>query len=333
MNIEKLPSGSYRATIMYDGKRYRRTFDHKPTQKEVLSALSEEMNERRSKTGLTFEEAAKKYCDSKKNTLSPKTYREYVLQYKRLPEWFRKMSIDNIEQIDINKLISDLGGGEKPKSPKSIRNYHGFISAVLRTFRPNIIIRSSLPQKLKKEPYIPSVSEVNLLLKHLKGTEFEIPVILGCYGMRRSEICALTPDDIDGNIVHINKALVLNVDNQWVVKYTKTTQSTRDIIIPQDIADKIKEQGYVYKGYPNSISKHLSNLEEKLGMEHFTIHKLRHYFASRMSAIGIPEVDILAMGGWETDHVMKSVYRHSMIDKEKDAKQKASDKLAKELFN
>lgn len=333
MNIEKLPSGSYRATIMYDGKRYRRTFDHKPTQKEVLSALSDEMNEKRSKTGLTFEEAAKKYCDSKKNTLSPKTYREYVLQYKRFPDWFLAKLVDEIEQIDLNKLISDMGGGDKPNSPKTISNAHGFVSSVLRTFRPNMVINTPLPQKRKIDPYIPSVDEVKLMLEHLNGTDFEIPFILGCYGMRRSEICALTPDDIEGNIVHINKALVQKDDNSWVIKSTKTTQSTRDIIIPQDVADKIRDKGYVYNGFPHSISRHLSTLETKLGIQHFSMHKLRHYFASRMSAMGIPDVDILAMGGWETDHVMKTIYRHSMIDKEKDAKKNASDKLAKELFN
>lgn len=333
MTIEKLPSGSYRATVMFKGKRYRRTFDHKPTQKEVLQSLSDEMQDKPEKTGLTFKEASEKYCDSKKNTLSPKTHREYVLQYKRLPNWFLDMPVDDISQIHINKLINDMGGGDKPKSPKSISNAHGFVSAVLRTFRPNMIIHTSLPQKRKNDPYIPSVDEVKMMLEHLKGTEFEIPFILGCYGMRRSEICALKPEDIEGTTVHINKALVQNENNEWVVKSTKTTHSTRDIIIPQDIADKIKEKGYVYNGFPHSISKHLTVLEAKLGIEHFSMHKLRHYFASRMSALGVPDVDILAMGGWETDHVMKTVYRHSMIGKEKDAKKLASDKLSRELFN
>ena len=171
------------------------------------------------------------------------------------------------------------------------------------------------------------------MLQHLYGTEFEIPFILGCYGMRRSEICALTINDIEGNVVHITKALVQDKDNKWVVKSTKTTQSTRDIIIPSETADKIRAQGYVYKGFPNSISRHMSKLEKDLGTEHFSMHKLRHYFASRMSALGIPEADILKMGGWNSDHVMKSVYRHSMIDKERDAKQEIANKLSQELFD
>ena len=61
-------------------------------------------------------------------------------------------------------------------------------------------------------------------------------------------------------------------------------------------------------------------------------NKLRHYFASEMSALGVPEADILRLGGWETDHVMKSVYRHSMIDKEEQAKREASRKFQNALY-
>ena len=58
---------------------------------------------------------------------------------------------------------------------------------------------------------------------------------------------------------------------------------------------------------------------------------MRHYFASKLSSMGVPEADILALGGWETDNIMKSVYRHSMMkDKQKS---EISDKLSKELFS
>jgi len=331
MTIEKLPSGSYRATIMQDGKRYRRTFDHKPTQKEVLKALSAEMEEEgtHARSGLTFETAAVKYCESKRNVLSPKTYREYMMQYKRLPEWFRLMSLESVDQIALNKLVDELTAD---KAPKTVKNIHGMVSVVLRTYRPNLAIHTALPQAIKSEPYIPSTEEVKLLLEHLKGTEFEIPFILGCYGMRRSEICALTPEDINGTTVHITKALVQNAQNEWIVKQTKTVDSTRDIIIPQSVADMIRSKGYVYKGFPHSISKHLNALEKKLDIPHFSMHKLRHYFASQMSALGISDADIMALGGWSTDHVMKTVYRHAMIDKTQKAKQEASDKLTQTLF-
>lgn len=51
-----------------------------------------------------------------------------------------------------------------------------------------------------------------------------------------------------------------------------------------------------------------------------------------MSAMNIPEEDILKFGGWETDLVMKKVYRHAMEDKNKNAQREAAAKLGKSLF-
>lgn len=190
-----------------------------------------------------------------------------------------------------------------------------------------------MPQKVKNEPYTPSQGDIKQILQEVQGTPYEVPITLVCYGMRRSEICALQPSDINGDMVHINKALVLDENKNWVVKTTKTTESTRDIIIPIEAAEKIKKQGYVYKGHPGCINTHLERAERKLRIPHFSLHKLRHYFASEMSALGVPEADILKMGGWETDHVMKSVYRHSMIEKEEKAKREVAEKFQKTIFS
>ena len=38
----------------------------------------------------------------------------------------------------------------------------------------------------------------------------------------------------------------------------------------------------------------------------FSLHKLRHYLASKMSALNVPEADIMRIGGWETDHLFYS---------------------------
>lgn len=187
-----------------------------------------------------------------------------------------------------------------------------------------------MPQKVKSEPYIPSDKDVKRLLEFSKGTPYEIPIVLACYGLRRSEICALTLDDIQGDIVKITKAKVQNEKREWV---TKTTASTREVIIPMEIADKIREKGFIYKGTPGRITAYLHSSQDKLGIPRFSIHKLRHYFASKMSALNIPDADIMKMGGWETDYIMKSVYRHSTMDKEENAKREASEKLRNAIFS
>lgn len=231
--------------------------------------------------------------------------------------------------MDIQKKVNRLS---EAHSPKTVRNYHGFISAVLGTFRPEMKIYTTLPQKIKNEPYIPSDEDIKRILEYARDTEYEIPIMLACYGLRRSEICALTVSDLDGDVLHINKAKVFG-DDGWVEKGTKTTSSTRDIIIPAAIADKIRERGYIYKGHPNSISEYLAAAEEKLGVPKFTMHKLRHYFASKMSVLNVPEADIMRLGGWESDHVMKAVYRHSMMEKDETAKREASNRPGDVLFS
>lgn len=325
MKIEKLPSGSYRVRKMYKGKVYAVTFECKPTQKEAMIAISDLLESITEKhTSMTFARAAEQYIESKRNVLSPSTIRGYRGIMRQFPEAFLEKNLYDITALDVQAEINRMA---QDHSPKTVRNHHGFISSILGTFRPNLKLSTTLPQKRKNEPYIPSAEDVRKILSYAKDTSFEVPLILACYGMRRSEICALTVDDIDGDIVHITKGLVQDDRKQWIVKTTKTTSSTRDIIIPMDVANKIRAQGYVFNGYPGKITEYLLSVQRKLSIPPFSIHKLRHYFASQMSALGVPEADILRLGGWESDEIMKSVYRHSMLDKEENAKRAAAEKL------
>lgn len=332
MKIEKLPSGSYRIRKMYKGKTHTVVFSYKPTQKEAMQAMAAELDkvQHGRHDELTFKAASEKYIESKKNILSPSTIRGYSGIVRQISNAFLDNNIYDITTLDVQSEMNRIAGY---CSPKTVRNHHGFISAVLGAFRPDLKLNTTLPQKVKRDPYIPSDDDVKKILGYAKGTEYEIPIILACYGMRRSEICALTPDDINGDIVSITKAKVQDENLEWVIKTTKTTASTRDIVIPMEIADKIRAKGYVYNGHPGEITKFLAASQKKLGIPLFSIHKLRHYFASKMSAMNIPEEDILRSGGWETAYVMKGVYRHAMEDKNKDAQRAAASKLGNVLFS
>lgn len=331
MKIEKLPSGSYRIRKMYKGKMHTVIFDCKPTQKEAMQAMASELDKVQEKhSSMTFKAACDQYIEAKRNILSPSTIRGYHTIIRQIPDAFLSENVHDITALDVQTEVNRIS---KKCSPKTVRNHHGFISAVLGTFRPNLKLNTTLPQKVKNEPYTPSQEDVKRILAAIKDTPYEIPIILACYGMRRSEICALTLEDIDGDIIQINKAKVPNENRDWTIKNTKTFSSTRRIIIPTIISEKIQKRGYIYNGNPDSITRFLSKVERELNIPHFSLHKLRHYFASEMSALGIPEADILQLGGWETDYIMKSVYRHSMMEKEEKAKRNASEKLQEALFS
>lgn len=331
MTIDKLPSGNYRVRQMVNGKLFSVIFQYKPTKKEAEDALRRKIVSagERLNGKMTVLECCIAYCEMKRNVLSPSTIRQYTSFTRILPQWFLETMVDDVTQVEINKFVNEYAATH---SPKSVSNAHGFVSAVLGTFRPSLHIYTTLPQKRKTEPYTPSDDDVRRILEELRGTMFYVPIVLAAFGLRRGEILALTPADVEPDgTVHIRKAMVQNENKTWLVKSTKTTASDRDIIIPKDIADLIHEQGYVYNGAPNSIVVKLETTEKKLGIPHFSLHKLRHYFASKMLTI----TDIKtaqALGGWKNDDVLRTIYAHSMEAEKQKAKKAAVDKLGSAIL-
>lgn len=322
MRIEKLPSGSYRIRKTYKGKTYTVVTDYKPTQKEAMQLMTAELDKiQTAKKRMTFATAGERYMEMKSNVLSPSTARGYASILRNLPESFREMLISDIDSVEVQKVINEY---TKTHSPKSVSNAHGFISAVLAAFCPNTIINTTLPQKRKKKLYIPTDEDVTRILEYSKGSKFEIALILATFGLRRSEICALTLDDLNGNTLTIDKAMVQGADKEWIVKTTKTEAGTREIYLPDSVANLIRDRGEIYKGYPNSIVCYLNKVQKKLDIPKFSLHKLRHYYASMSHTIGIPDSYIMASGGWKTDVALKQFYRHALDDKKDDMQKQAA---------
>ena len=326
MKVEKLPSGSYRVRKQINKKNVQVTFDHKPTESEIIAELSKHMT--LPVCDLTFTAAATDYIRMKKNVLSPSTIRSYNMLAKGLSSEFSDKKIENITQVDVQREINRIAADH---SAKTVYNYHGFISAVLTTFLPNTVLHTTLPPKRQNDPYIPSAEDVRKIIEYSKEKshgDFYVPIMLACYGLRRSEICALTPDKINGNIITIDSAVVRNENNEWVKKdMPKTASSIRQIPVSQEIIDRIMAQGYVFNHHPNEITNFLAIACNKLGIPRFSVHKLRHYFCSQLSANNVDPETILYFGGWKTDYVMKKTYRHAVLEKKQDLEKKLNSVL------
>ena len=242
------------------------------------------------------------------------------------------LKANEVTQDSIQKCVNELA---KTKAPKTVRSLHGFISAVIGNYNPHLKLNTTLPQKIKKDVYIPSAEEVKKILEYTLKVNpmFYVPLALASScGMRRSEILALKLSDIHDGEVYIHSALVENESNEWVEKTTKTYSSTRTVPIKPDLEAYIKNQGYVYKGGAESIANFLKRAERVLGIKEFSLHKLRHFFASQLLSNGVPMKDVMLLGGWETDTTLKEVYAHAMNAKTKEGKQRISEELWKSIF-
>ena len=318
MTIEQ-HGNKWRIRQQHNHKLYMITLDHKPTKVESMQLLADKFAHGIPRADMTFEDAAKAYIASKDNILSPSTKRGYLGVLKGIPEPFKMAHIGTITSMVVQTTINDVSG---LKTAKTVRNYASFIMAVLKSV--DVDVKSpQLPQKVKKPVYIPTEDDVRQIFAVSAGTRYEIPFALAALGLRLSEICALTPADLEGCRLRIDKAKVPNEHGEYVIKTTKTTDSTRDIILPQELVDKIKEQGF-YEGDPQMITKTLHKLQRRLGIPSFSVHKLRHFFASYMHSKGYTDKQIQEMGGWKTDNIMKTVYQHAM-DMEQAKERAASD--------
>lgn len=313
---KKLPSGKWRTQIYIGkdetGKRLYKSFTASTRrQSELMAAEYAASNHGTPIADLTLGQAMDRYIESK-SLLSPST----ILGYKSLKRIYfnriKPVKLRDLTQEMIQTEISELAEGH---SPKTVRNAHGFLAAVLDMYLPDFKISTSLPRKEDKQRSIPTEEEFKTFLKSIQGKPIEIPVLLAASGsLRRSEIAALTDEDILDIGVRVNKAMVRGDDNQWHIKKPKTAASNRVAPLPPAIIRKLKQEKMGQMN-PAQISRAFDKAIAEAGIPQFSFHALRHYYASVLHAEGVPDKYIMQFGGWKTDTVLKSVYQHAMRDR------------------
>lgn len=313
---KKLKSGNWRVQVFdyvdENKKKHYKSFTA-PTKKEAEYMASEYVFTRRESTyeDMSLKEAYEAYIKSKSAVLSPATIAGYE-RYKKL--YFTKLMPMKLSKITPRLIQTAVNELSAECSPKTVRNAHGLLSAVIKAYYPYIELNTTLPQKIKPDYIIPTTAEVNKLLS-VANARIRVPILLASVGgLRRSEICALTHDDFTDLGVNINKAVVYDKDKKSVTKTTKTIAGTRFVPLPKNVIEECKNWEY-FGCSPASISDGFAKCVEKAEIPKISIHKLRHYFASELHAKGIPDQYIAEIGGWETIAVLQEIYQHTMRDK------------------
>ncbi len=333
---KKLKSGKYRCLVFdytdENGKRHYKSFTAVTKKEAEYLATTYKIdnnNKNQNNLNTTLKEAMQNYCDMKSNVLSPTT----LVNYKRLIN----NAYENYLSLPINKFNAELvqkwvNKYSIDRSPKTVRNAYGFLYVVLKAYYPNLHISVTLPQKIKPRLYVPTDADIKAIIRYYEEYDKDmlIAVYLAAFGtLRRSEICGLTADDIDGNILHINKALVYTDNKEWIVKTTKTTSSIRDVDMPDNVIKSLPTSGKLVNLNPSQITHRFSRTLKTLNIQSFRFHDLRHYAASMMHALGIPDVYIMQRGGWSSDNTLKQIYRGVMDD----YKEKFTNKVFEHLEN
>ncbi len=315
---KKLPSGNWRvlANKTVDGKTVRKSFTHEnKRQAEHMAAEWLTKLDAMNPENITLSEAFERYISSKEKILSPNTVRVYLGITRA---HFKGIMHKKIMSLTMEDFQREINISAADSSPKTIRNINGLLSAVLKMFRPDFNLNTSLPQKEPAKLYVPDDNDIKKIMTAVKGTEMEIPILLAAFGpMRRGEICALTSDDINENTVSVTKAVALDKNGKTVIKPPKNLSSYRTIEFPDFVIEKLKGiEGKITNISPAHISRRFKVILKNNNIPDFRFHDLRHYNVSILHAMNVPDKYIMARGGWRTNATMNNVYNHVLKNKQ-----------------
>lgn len=320
MKARKLPSGSWRAELIVgyeirDGKRkaIRKSFTARTKRDAERLALNWK-NDAATCENMFVIDAIDRYIQLKESALSPSTIRGYRSLTKNMYDSIGAEKLASLDAVRIQLWISEL----VPKySAKSVKNAFQLLSAALKMFRPNFSPVVSLPQAKQDRYNLPDNDQIDQLITYAqehKLHELYIALMLGRYcGMRRSEICAITSDDIRDGMLTISKAVVKDDWNVWHTKAPKTQSSVRRIPLPPAVLEAVAGiEGPIITCSPDALLGRFYRAIKYSKVEPFSFHGLRHAFASNAMLAGVPDVYIEAMGGWRHGStVLKTVYQNA----------------------
>lgn len=278
----------------------------------------------------TLEDAIQEYIDSKAVNLSPSTVRGYGTIKRNLPKPFLLCPLGKIDNKTLQTYISQYSKG---RSRKTVENALGFLSGVFSQNDIELDLdRLTLPQKKKVEMYVPSAEDVEKILEYVKDTPFEVPVALAAYmGLRRGEIVALNWEDVDfeKDRITIDKSLVRDQEGVWHEKPPKSFAGNRTLTMPGPLREILerhqKPEGRVCEVNPHSLTMHFREKAEAAGVQPFNFHALRHFYASVLLRLNVPNKYAQRRMGHSSSSILERVYQHLMEDKDEEIDEDIDD--------
>lgn len=309
---KKLPSGNWRVQLYVgkdaNGKRMFKSFTAETKKEAEYAAAEYNLTRKATPQKMTVGEAIDKYIASKENILSPTTMHSYRA--------IRRSNFQGIMNIPLNKLTQEhvqleVNTAAKTLSPKTVSNAHGLLTAALGVYLPDFTLKTTLPKKQRK---IKTLTQPDVIMKIVKGTEIELPVLLALWlGLRMSEIRGLKRSSVSNGYITIENVIVNAEGKDIEKKATKTLTSTRRLKSPYYITELIErtEGEYISPLSGRTIYFRFVKLLKDNGLPHMTFHDLRHLNASVMLQLGIPDKYAMERGGWATNSTLKNVYQHT----------------------
>lgn len=318
VQAKKQPSGKWRCQLylgdeMINGKRKQLRKSFTASTRAEAEAMADEYLRKHGKSAhdasVTLQIAFRAYLDAKSNILSPSTIRGYQAAFKGSFDGIKQKRIRDLDTLTVQKWINSLA---PEKKPKTVKNAYAILTAVCTSVDPSWSVKVTLPKRKKPDYSVPSYDDV-MLLADSASSNLRKAILLSAFcSLRRGEICALEPSDIDPTgWISVTKDMVQAEDGLYIIKdIPKTVESCRRVPVPDFVLSELTDT--LVNCTPSAITIGFERLTTRLGMT-CRFHDLRHFYASYLHLQGIPDSFVEKFGGWKPgSSVMRSIYRNAM---------------------
>ena len=215
---------------------------------------------------------------------APNTARIYISCFEAFMRFYPDAPLDNIDENDIRKYLLFLvrkgcSDSYVNQAINSIKFYYEIVRGM-----PNRFYAIERPRKSKKLPEVLSVEEVQNLLAQINNIKHQCIVgLLYSSGLRRSEVLALRPQDID------SKRMLLRINQGKGNKDRYTILSPTLLKDLRKYYKRYQPRTFLFespngKAYsPTSVVNIVSRAALRAGItRRVTPHMLRHSFATHL---------------------------------------------------
>lgn len=309
----ELPSGQWRCQVMVGGVRHSVVDDDPVLAHSKALALRGGFLTAKNPSKITVQQAIKNYIESKTSILSPSTLYEYKRAARNDFKGIEGKAVSDMTLDTTQRWVNDLAASH---APKTVRNTFALFQAAVKPLTDTRFDAVVLPQKAKVEIVVPTTEEVKALVDAADGYTKTAIMLAAWLGLRRSEILAVTKDCLSGNVLHIKQARVRSISGESV-KRPKSYSGDRKIKVPDDIAQMIldSETEAIVPVNASTLAYHFEQTCKKAGVRKMRFHDLRHYSASVLLMLGVPDKYAMERMGHATNNMLKTVYQHTMAEK------------------
>lgn len=285
--------------------------------------LVEREKQRECRCSFTVAEWAVKWLQIfKKNNLRTSSFDKYSRTVKHIIEHFGDLSVSDFDILEGQMRLNSITSPSVKDDCYSLL-FEMFNKAVVLRYVEFNPIKAIEHKKHKKEHGKALTREQEVRFVKACESNYRGLAFLFCLfcGLRRGEVLALTADDIRIDEKHI---IVTKQFQNGEITEPKTVSGIREVPIQDRFLHylsnvELPKQGRIFPIKEHALLEHFHNALKSCGLygQGYTIHSLRHTFATRCAESGVALHITQKWLGHATADMTENVYTHANRDFER----------------